>query len=280
MTPPTDSRAEAASRLPRLVATDLDGTLLGAGFAVSRRSALALSRVAAAGAVIVLVTGRSLRRLARVFAELGTRYAAVCANGAIVYDPSDDRPRSCRPLEPSRVREVCRRLQERVPDVMFAAEVDFGRRLLHNPGWPVHGDDREFAFPVGLDELAANEVVKLLARAPGRNSDSFNRLVNETAGDLVEATRPGYEGLVEMTQRGVTKASALALLAAELGIYPADALAFGDMPNDISMLSWAGRAVAVANAHPEVRAAADELTLSNLDDGVAVYLERLLDSQR
>jgi Cof subfamily protein (haloacid dehalogenase superfamily) len=237
-----------------------------------------LSRVAAAGGVIVLVTGRSLRKLARVFAELGTRYAAICANGAIVYDPSDDLPRSCRMLEPAQVRQVCRRLREQVPDVMFAAEVDGGRRLLHHPGWPVHKDDRDIAFPVRLDELTASNVVKLQARAPGRDSDSFSKLVTDSVGDLVEATCPGYEGLVEMTQQGVTKASALALFAAELDIHPADALAFGDMPNDISMLRWAGRSVVVANAHPEARAAADEITLSNLDDGVAVYLERLLDS--
>ena len=277
MTPPTDSRAEAAGGLPRLVAVDLDGTLLGVGFSVSRRSALALRRVAAAGAVVVLVTGRSLRRLPRVFAELETRYAAICANGAIVYDPADDMPRSCRLLDPAQAREVCRLLREQVPDVMFAAEVDCGRRILHSPGWPVNGDDRAAAFPVGLEELTASQVVKLQARAPGLNSDSFKRLVIDAVGDLVEAACPGYEGLVEMTQRGVTKASALAELAEGLGIHPADALAFGDMPNDVSMLQWAGRSVAVANAHPEAKAAADEVTLSNLDDGVAVYLERLFD---
>jgi Cof subfamily protein (haloacid dehalogenase superfamily) len=261
--------------LPKLIAIDLDGTLLGAGFAVSPRSALVLRRVAAAGAVIVLVTGRSLRKVARIFVELGTRYAAICANGAVVYGPGDDRPRSCRMLEPDQASKVCRRLQEQVPDVMFAAEVD-GGRLLHSPGWPIHSDDRDVAFPVGTEELTATRIVKLQARAPGRNSDSFKKMIAKSAGDLVEVTCPGYDGLVEMTQRGVTKASALAVLAAGLGIHSADVLAFGDMPNDISMLHWAGRSVAVANAHPDARAAADDMTLSNLDDGVAVYLERLL----
>ena len=80
-----------------------------------------------------------------------------------------------------------------------------------------------------------------------------------------------------MTRKGVTKASALAAVAGELGVSAADVLAFGDMPNDVSMLRWAGRSVAVANAHPDARAAAREVTVSNLDDGVAVYLERLLD---
>lgn len=267
--------APSDSQLPRLIAIDVDGTLLGAGFAVSEHTARVLRRVAAAGSVIVLVTGRSPRKLASVFAELGTRYAAICANGAIVFHPAEDQPRSCRMLEPARAREVCTLIQEQVPEVMFAAEVD-GGRLLHNPGWPLHHEERDIALAVRLEELIATQLVKLQARAPGHNSDSFNKLVTDAVGHLVEATCPGFEGLVEMTQRGVTKASALAALAEEWGIDSADTLAFGDMPNDISMLRWAGKAVVVANAHPDARAVADEITLSNLEDGVAVYLERLL----
>lgn len=268
--------APRESRLPRLIAIDVDGTLLGPGFAVSERTAHVLSRVAAAGAVIVLVTGRSPRKLARVLASLGTRYGAICANGAIVYHPADDQPRLRQVLEPAQVLQVCNLIQAQVPDVMFAAEIDCGQ-LLHSSGWPVHHEDLEIAVAVGLEELIANQMIKLQARAPGRNSETFHKLVTAAVGDLVEATCPGYEGLVEMMQRGVTKASALAALAKELGIDPADTLAFGDMPNDLSMLRWAGRSVVVANAHPEVLAAADEITLTNLEDGVAVYLERLLD---
>ncbi|HXQ70747.1 MAG TPA: HAD family hydrolase, partial [Pyrinomonadaceae bacterium] len=218
--------APSDSRLPRLIAIDVDGTLLGAGFAVSDRTARVLKRVAAAGSVIVLVTGRSPRKLTRVFAELGTRYAAICANGAIVFHPAEDQPRSCRMLEPAQAREVCRLIQEQVPEVMFAAEVD--GRLLHNPGWPLRHEDPDIARAVRLEELIATQLVKLQARAPGHNSDSFNKLVTDAVGHLVEATCPGFEGLVEMTQRGVTKASALVALAEELGIKSADTLAFGD----------------------------------------------------
>lgn len=263
--------------IPRLIAVDLDGTLVGAGFAISGRSALVLRRAAAAGATVVLVTGRAVRRLSRVYAELDAPYLAVCTNGAVVYDPSNDACRACQPLEPAQVREVCRRLRARVPSVVFAAEVDAGRRLLHEPAWHVRHPDSSATRAVTLDELVDRQVVKLSARAAGYDPDSFNRRVIDEVGDLVEAARPGYGGLVEMTQRSVTKGAALAALAAEMGLSAADALAFGDMPNDLSMLRWAGRSVAVANAHPEVRAAAAETTLSNVDDGVAVYLERLLD---
>ncbi len=269
-------RETDTSRIPQLVAVDLDGTLVGDGFAISSRSALALRRVAAAGAAVVLVTGRAVRRLSRVYTELDATYLAICANGAVVYDPYMDQCRACQPLEPARVREVCGRLRARAPSVVFAAEVEAGRRLLHEPEWYVPHEDRSATRAAPLDELADGQVVKLSARAPGCDPESFNRLVLEEVGDLVEATRPGYGGLVEMTQRNVTKATTLATLAAESGVSAADVLAFGDMPNDISMLRWAGRSVAVANAHPEVRLAAAEITLANVDDGVAVYLERLL----
>ncbi|MEN3307669.1 MAG: hypothetical protein V7603_3871 [Micromonosporaceae bacterium] len=273
---PLTARPGRAHALPRLIATDLDGTLVGAGFAVSRRNALALTRASAAGTVVVLVTGRPIRWLPLVYADLGAGYPAVCANGAVVYDPTEDLVRDSWPLRPAEVREVCTRLRDRVPGVLFAAEVDGGRRLLHEPAWPVRHDADNRAQAADLDELAGTPVVKLLARDPGRDSDSFTALAGATVGDLVEATHSSYSGLVEMSRRGVTKATGLARVAAERGITAPDVLAFGDMPNDISMLSWAGRSVVVANAHPLARAAADEITLSNVDDGVAAYLEPLL----
>jgi Cof subfamily protein (haloacid dehalogenase superfamily) len=266
----------SAPALPRLIATDLDGTLIGAGFAVSRRNASALRRASAAGAAVVLVTGRPVRWLPLVYADLGAQYPAICANGAVVYDPVEDLVRDSWPLSPEQLREVCTRLRERVPTALFAAELDGGRRLLHEPAWRVRSDADTTAQPAGLDELCASPAVKLLARDPGRDSDSFTELVAETAGDLVEATHSSYSGVVEMSRRGVTKATGLARIAAELGIAAPEVLAFGDMPNDVSMLTWAGRSVVVANAHPLARAVADEITLSNVDDGVAAYLETLL----
>ncbi|MEU8004201.1 HAD family hydrolase [Catellatospora sp. NPDC049111] len=264
------------AELPRLIATDLDGTLLGEGGAVSARSAAVLRRAAAAGAAVVLVTGRSQRRLLTVFADLGAGYLAICANGAVVYDPTEARVRRCRPIGPGHVREVCLRLRQRVPQVVFAAHVDCGSTMLHEPGWPVRRLSPAVSLLAGAQELFDVPVVKLQARASGMDPDVFVKLVSETVGDVAEVTWQGYQGLVEMTRRGVTKASALAEMAAELRVAPAEVLAFGDMPNDVSMLRWAGRSVAVANAHTLARAAAKEVTLSNVEDGVALYIERLL----
>jgi hydroxymethylpyrimidine pyrophosphatase-like HAD family hydrolase len=88
-------------------------------------------------------------------------------------------------------------------------------------------------------------------------------------------THSSGRALIEMSAHGVTKASALAALAEGHEIKPADVIAFGDMPNDLPMLRWAGTSYAVANAHAEVLAAVDHVTAANNDDGVARILEDL-----
>lgn len=263
--------------LPKLIATDLDGTLVGVDFAVSRRNARALRRASQAGIPVILVTGRPVRWLPLVYADLGEQYLAVCANGAVVYDPVADLVRDSWPLLPDALAHACARLRAAAPGVMFAAEVDGGRRLLHERAWPVRYDADNSTVAVDLDELVARPAVKLLARVDGYDSDSLTALAARSAGEVVEATHSSNSGVIEMSRRGVTKATGLARIAAELGVAADDVLAFGDMPNDVSMLAWAGRSVAVANAHPLARVAADEVTLSNVDDGVAVYLEALLE---
>ncbi|MBO0877761.1 MAG: HAD hydrolase family protein, partial [Pseudonocardia sp.] len=111
-------------------------------------------------------------------------------------------------------------------------------------------------------------------RRPGMTSDAMVAALAPLVGDGVALTFSNSSGLVEVAPAGVTKATGLASVATELGVAPSDAIAFGDMPNDIPMLDWAGHGVAMANAHPDVLAAADEVTASNTDDGVALVLER------
>jgi Cof subfamily protein (haloacid dehalogenase superfamily) len=260
-------------RLPRLIATDLDGTLLGRDQVISRRSAKVLAQAAAAGVVVVLVTGRPLRWLYPAYEELDAGYPTVCANGAVTYDPATDTVLESYPLAPDTLADVCTKLATAVPGIAFAAEIDDGRRMVHEPGYPVvfEGDARE----APLSEVVARPAVKLLGRCADRDPDELAALVLATVADRVEATHSSYTGLVELSARGVTKATGLASLARGLGIAPADVLAFGDMPNDVTMLHWAGRSVVVANAHRAAREVADDVTLSNVDDGVAAYLERL-----
>ncbi len=264
-------------RLPRLVATDLDGTLIGRDYVISRRNAKALAEASARGAVVVLVTGRPVRWLPMVYDQLEHAYLAVCANGAAVYEPETDTVRDSWPLTPQVLGEVCHKLRAAIPDVVFAVEVDDGRQMRHEPDWPRRYDaDLPGVTSGSLADLTSVPAVKLLARSAQRDPDEFLALVESIVDGQVEVTHSSYSGLVEMSARGVTKGTALAALAGELAIPASEVLAFGDMPNDVPMLRWAGRSVAVGNAHPAARAAATDHTLSNVDDGVAAYLERLL----
>jgi Cof subfamily protein (haloacid dehalogenase superfamily) len=264
-------------RVPRLIATDLDGTLMGRDDRISPRNAKALAAADAAGIVVVLVTGRPVRWLSSVYEQLTAPYPAICANGAVDYDPRTDLVHEARPLSPTVLSQVCTRLAAVVPGISFAVEIEGGRRMLHEPEYTVLWDSEHADVHVApLAGLVAQPAVKLLARGGRRDPDEFTALVSDAVAGLVEVTHSSSTGLVEISATGVTKATGLAALAERLGIAAADVLAFGDMPNDVPMLRWAGRGIAVANAHPAALAAADGYTLSNVDDGVAAYLERLM----
>jgi HAD superfamily hydrolase (TIGR01484 family) len=278
-----DRRTAAASAkmevMPtRLVASDLDGTLLGSDGHVSERTRAALELVERAGAVLVFVTGRPPRWMAPVVAETGHRGLAVCANGALVYDLHTERVVRSHLLTAEAAGQVVVALRRDLPGVAFAVEqgpVDgvpgsFGREQVYTPRWDV---DSVHVAPV--EELVAEGAVKLLARHEQMGPDELLAAARASLGGLAEATHSATDGLLEISASGISKASGLASLAAEHGIEATEVVAFGDMPNDLPMLSWAGHAVAVANAHPEVKAVADEVTASNDDDGVAQVLERL-----
>jgi Cof subfamily protein (haloacid dehalogenase superfamily) len=276
---PSPHRWPAESLLPPLIATDIDGTLTRPDGSVSPRSAQALAAASAAGSQVLLVTGRPVRWLARVYAYLPEPYPAVCANGAVLFDPIADAIRSATVIPAGDLRRATEALRAELPDVTFAAETDGGRRMLHEAAYPImfDPDDPNIATAT-LAEICSVPVVKLLVRATGWDPDALTAAVRDVVGDELEATHSSRSGLVELSAAGVTKGTGLAAYAASLGLGPADVLVFGDMPNDLPMFAWAGgRAVAVANAHPTVLAAADEVTAANTQDGVAVYLEQLLD---
>lgn len=256
----------------RLVATDLDGTLVRTDGTVSARSRAAVRRAQDAGVHVVAVTGRPPRWMSEIAGVFGSGLA-VCANGAFVVDlETGDVVRSF-PMEAQVAAEVARALRAVVPDAAFA--VERGQRFTHEPAysprWPTPGD----AVVRDLEQLLEGPVNKLLARADHLGADEFLDLAHGAVASLATVTHSSSDGLVEISAAGVTKASTLAILCDELGIDPAETVAFGDMPNDLPMLAWSGRGIAVANAHPTVLAAADQVTASNDDDGVALVLERL-----
>jgi len=257
----------------RLVACDLDGTLLRNDGTLSERNAAALRRVRDAGLQVVIVTGRPPRWVDDIADQLDLDGLAICSNGALVYD-LDTRRVVAEHLLPV---DVCKRLAETVrsavPGVGFACERAAGLALepdFHSPHEvPPHGVRAS-------DGLFATPVAKLLATHRELAYVDLLAAVTAAAGSDAVVTQSGRDGLVEISAVGITKAFAVEALCAERGISAEQVIAFGDMPNDVALLRWAGHGVAVASAHPDAVAVADEVTKSNDDDGVAEVLERLL----
>ncbi|MCK9895135.1 Cof-type HAD-IIB family hydrolase [Frankia sp. AgB32] len=257
---------------PAIVATDLDGTLLRGDGTVSARTRAALLRVRACGAMVVFVTGRPSRVMAGVVAQTTMSGLAICANGALVLDLNSGRAVRHRYLEHATALRLARDIRAAVPDVTFAVEsgLRFGREPAFETMWP---DPQELvaALPDLVVTLPATKL--LVCRGNGRLAEVYDVIVELAGTDAVVTTSSA--NLVEIAGAGVSKAVALAELVADSGLGAADVIAFGDMPNDLPMFAWAGYSVAVANAHPDVLAAADEITASNDEDGVALILERL-----
>lgn len=264
---------------PGLVACDLDGTLLGAAGKASQRTVEMVARVVASGVPFVLVTGRPPRWVPPVVAELGYAGLAVCANGAVLYDAARDRVLSSHTLAPVALRDVVQALDEALPGCMLAveragetalpAEHEFVAELDYAHPWP-SPDSRHAA----RGELLGRPAVKLLVRHPEMASDAMAAVAVAVAGDAASVTWSTRSGLIELSAPGVSKGSGLAAVALRFGALAENVIAFGDMPNDLPMLAWAGHGVAMANAHADVLAAADEVTAPNTEDGVAMVLER------
>ncbi|MBV9012321.1 MAG: HAD family hydrolase [Pseudonocardiales bacterium] len=266
-------------RRPRLVASDVDGTLLDPVDQISERTRAAVHRVVAASVPFVLVTGRPLRFIPPVVEQLGHAGPAVCANGAVLYDAATDQVSYTVTLDPTQLRDVANVVATALPGAKLAVELPTGgaavngvAAFLAEPGYthPWPGSD---ALDAPRDVLLGRPAIKLLACQPNTSSDVMAAAVREL-GPHLEVTFATGCGLIEFSAPGVTKGTGLARLAGELGVAPPDVLALGDMPNDLSMLRWAGYGVAMANAHPAVLEAADEITRGNAEDGLAVVLER------
>ena len=257
---------------PLLVATDLDGTLIRTDGTVSDRTREALRQVERSGAMVIFVTGRPMRVMAEVVAQTAASGLAICANGALVYDLDSGRMVSHRPLEPAVAIKLAEEIRAAVPGVSFAVEsgLRFGREPGFRAMWP---DPNEVVagFTELLEQMPATKL--LVRRGNTAMADVYETIV-ELAGTDAAVTFSSHD-LIEIAGPGVSKAVALAELASERGVDPAEVIAFGDMPNDLPMFAWAGYSVAVANAHPDVLAAADEITASNDEDGVAIVLERV-----
>jgi len=266
-------------RKPRLVACDVDGTLLPDSPVPSQRTRAVIDRVLADGTPFVLVTGRPPRWIPPIAAHLPGLAHAVCANGAVRYDVRADRVLWSRALAPTTLRRLAAAVDAALPDSWLIIE-RVGERAFDEAALP----RTEGSVPAGWsldyiteprERLLAEPAIKLLVRHPAMSSERMLAALRTSASALnVALTFSNPNGLLEAAPAGVSKASGLAEVAAEHGVSPAEVIAFGDMPNDLEMLRWAGHGVAMGNAHPLVREVADEVTATNTDNGVALVLER------
>jgi HAD superfamily hydrolase (TIGR01484 family) len=276
--PPFAPRSTAPPMMPRLIATDLDGTLLRDDKTVSARTVAALADAEAAGIEVFFVTGRPARWMDAVAEHTARHGMAICANGAAVVDLHRDRLLAAYPLDARDALTIVQALRAAVPQTAFAVEFTDGfgyepeyRRWDPDPAHVVAPVEELLADGVGRPA-----VLKLLARHASVNPDAFLITARTAAGQHGEITRSNSSALLEISGPGISKATTLARCCAERGISPLEVVAFGDMPNDLEMLSWAGTSYAVANAHPDVLNATPRHTAANEKDGVASVIEHLL----
>jgi hydroxymethylpyrimidine pyrophosphatase-like HAD family hydrolase len=260
---------------PRLVATDLDGTLVRSDGTVSDYTAGVLAELDERGVHVVFVTGRPLRHARDVFPYVGRHGLAIVSNGALVWDVAEDRPWLERPMSSEVCLDVARALRDAIPGVRFAVETLEGWTT--EPGYLPEGTGGRFTprREVPLDRLVDAPVLKLLGRGGGLEPDELLAAAVAVVGDRVNVTHSSFP-LLEISALEVTKASTLALIAEKLSVEAADVVAFGDMPNDLPMLTWAGTSYAMADAHPSVLACATHVAPDHDDDGVARVLAALL----
>ena len=264
-----------SAELPRLIATDLDGTLLGSQGAISARTRRALERARAAGIELVMVTGRPPRHVAKIEGVVELSGIVICVNGALIYDFGRELVVREERLPAAVARALVNALRLRMPGICFAVEV--GLEFGWEPSYGLHSKRTEPPHLPIADAVLLCErgVSKLIARHPQLSAEEMIAQSLDLFPELGCASHSGAP-FVEISAAEVSKGAALAAYCSERSIDRKQVLAFGDMPNDLPMLEWAGHSVAMGNAHPSVLAAVHEITLSNEQDGVAMVVERLL----
>jgi Cof subfamily protein (haloacid dehalogenase superfamily) len=266
--------------LPKLIATDLDGTLVGSDDTVSAYARQVLDRVREAGIPIVGATGRGPRLTQLTRADVPAANYLVMAGGGHVVDVTD-RDRVVVLRDERLPGAVLGRLLEDLEREVGALSIMIEASDAH--GAPLWGDpDPAWKYPEVLEarvraECFGSPVIKGFARSARCDVDELLAAARRVVPPSTATVTQAGLGYIEICPPGVDKASGLAVVAATLGVDPDDVMVFGDMPNDVPMFRWAGFGrVAVANAHPELVRHADDTTLSNDEDGVAVYLDAML----
>lgn len=261
----------------RLIASDLDGTLLRTDHTISDRTRKAIAAADEAGITVVAATGRGWRSATKLLAAVPEVRVAVCSNGALIRDVAGEATTDVFPIAADAAASVVEAARHVLPGAGLAWELATGTF-----GFDATWDEMRPAGtawrPEGIAERPAaddGDIIKVLVRHPQLGEDALLQVLQPVVPDGVALTSSGY-GLAEVTAQGVHKAHALSVLCDRLGITAAEVVTLGDNRNDVEMLRWAGRGVAVGNALPAAVAAAAEQTVDHMDDGVAVVIEDVL----
>jgi len=263
---------------PKLIATDLDGTVVPHEGPVSQRTIDAFRKAHEMGIEIFFVTGRPPRWMTSVKDEFGVGNA-ICANGAILFDLDNHKIIEQWLIPVDTQKTIVDKLRKTIPAVHFAIEYgdDFFREKRYNTKWDVGIDN------VGVDlieERMTEPVFKIMVRCENREltSDEMLAIAKREVGDICTVTHSNpHESLLEISAVGVSKGETLAKMAARAGVAQEDVVSFGDNPNDFSMLEWAGRSWAMSDGHPDCQKYANFVADAHHHDGVAIIIEQLLE---
>lgn len=270
----------AAASSVRLIASDLDGTLLDGRREVTSRTAAAIGAAFRAGVIVVAATGRQFPQLPEPVLASGIRYV-VGSNGAIGVDLADNTVLFEDLLAPDVAADIVAHLSAELEGVRFSAVRESGVRHAAEPGYLdlVNPAERnlwtELIQPESLADVVSQPTLKLTVRHPSLTADDLLAVLDASGLTGFHATTSGAPFL-EVQGASVTKATGVARLCALLGFEAADVMAAGDARNDVELLAWAGFGVAMGNAVPEAIAAADWTTAHNEDDGLALAIEQVL----
>jgi Cof subfamily protein (haloacid dehalogenase superfamily) len=263
---------------PKLIATDLDGTIVNHDGRISERTVKAFTKARDLGVEVFFVTGRPPRWMPEIREAFGFG-SAICGNGAMLYDLMGDKVLEEWLIDLPEQLETVKRLRLAIPEVSFAVESHsyFHREKAYIPRWDVGLDN------IGvhtIEEVLKSPALKMLARCSQQNlsSDEMLDIALTELDGLVTVTHSNpHDSLLEISALGVSKGATLARMAQRLGITADECVTFGDNPNDFSMLEWAGRSYAMSSGHPDGAKYAKSLAGACEDDGVAIAIEALLD---
>lgn len=261
---------------PKLVALDVDGTLMRWDGTISPDVYDAVAEVAAAGHHVVLATGRSATSATTVARDLGLlRGPAVCSNGAVTVRMDPDLADGYEVVE--RITfdpgPVLRLIREELPDAAYGVE-DVGRGFFVSKPFPPGEIEGEHVL-VDFDDLCLRPATRVVIRSPEHTKDQFHEIVARLGLHEVSYS-VGWVAWLDLNPKGVSKATGLEAVRRMLGVAPEDTIAVGDGGNDLEMLRWAGRGVAMGGSDDVVLEAADEVTGSVVEDGLVPVLRGLL----